>query len=90
MNDKNKLTELYSETKNILKECKEKNRLNIKLELCDLEKLANNALILYREYRPEFSKQMVKNRRCSPDTLEFYKHFHSVEDLLELIKNNFE
>lgn len=42
-------------------------------------------LLLKRRMEPKHHKYMIKNRGCQPNDPEFYRHIHSVEDLLSFI-----
>ena len=56
------------------------------------EKMANKAHELHmslknRRIDVKHHKYMLENRGCSPEDLEFYRHIHPVEDLLEFIED---
>lgn len=36
-------------------------------------------------HEPKHLKYMIENRRCNPDDVRFYRHVHSVQDLLAFI-----
>ena len=40
-----------------------------------------------RGFEPKHHKYMLENREVSPDTVEFYKHIHPVDDLLAFIED---
>lgn len=56
----------------------------------DLATMAEAAHELHLSLRrsgvtPKHHEYMLKNRGCSPDTIDFYRHVHPVEDLLAFV-----
>lgn len=49
------------------------------------DELAEKAHALHVIVQPKHHKYMIENRHVSPDTVEFYRHIHSVEDLLAYV-----
>ena len=60
--------------------------------LAPSDKLARNARKLYlslkkRGHGPRFIQSLINNRGVPPSTVQFYKHIHAIEDLLQFIRD---